>query len=56
MSNKEPTGEHRERLLTALEAVRKAGNPLLARSILMALEGRPSTVEDAFPPEDFFRE
>ena len=44
-----PTGEHRERLLRALEAAQKAGNPVLVESITAALEGRPRTAEDCSP-------
>ena len=35
-----PTPEHRERLLAALRAARKAKNPYLVKSINCALEGR----------------
>ena len=35
-----PTPEHRERLLAALRAARKAKNPYLVKSINAALEGR----------------
>ncbi len=40
------TGEDRERLLRALEAATKAGNPVLRESILAALEGRPRGVSE----------
>ena len=35
-----PTPEHREKLLAALRAARKAKNPYLVKSINAALEGR----------------
>ena len=35
-----PTPEHRERLLEALRAARKAKNPYLGKSITAALEDR----------------
>ena len=41
-----PTGEDKERLLRALEAATKAGNPVLRESILAALEGRPRGAAD----------
>ncbi len=47
-----PTGEHRERLLNALEAARRAGNPTLCQSILCALEGRPRTVSECVNTDD----
>ena len=55
-----PTPEHRERLLAALRAARKAKNPYLVKSINAALEGRdydPLTDLPSIHPEvdDFWR-
>ena len=44
-----PTGEHRERLLVALAAVRKAGNPVMEKSILAALSGTEFNMREAMP-------
>ena len=45
-----PTGDHRDRLLVALAAVRKAGNPLMEKSILAALGGVEFDIRNALPP------
>ena len=44
-----PTPEYRERLLEALRAARKAGNPVLEQSILCALEGRDFDMLSCLP-------
>ena len=44
-----PTPEHRERLMAALRAARKAKNPYLVQSINAALEGREWSLQDALP-------
>ena len=44
-----PSPEYRERLLVALQAVRKAGNKTLEESILCALEGREFSLREALP-------
>jgi len=43
-----PDADHRARLLKALEAVRKAGNPTLEASILAALGGHPKSALECF--------
>ena len=55
-----PTPEHREKLLAALRAARKAKNPYLVKSINCALEGRdydPFSDLPSIHPEvdDFWR-
>lgn len=40
--------DYKERLLVALAAVRKAGNPYLERSLLAALEGQALSVRECF--------
>ena len=55
-----PNPEHRERLLAALRAARKAKNPYLVKSINCALEGRdydPFTDLPSIHPEvdDFWK-
>ena len=42
-----PDPEYKERLLNALRAAEKAGNPYLKRSILAALEGHSLTAREA---------
>lgn len=44
-----PQGEQRERLLRALEAAQRAGNPILVESIMSALEGRPRGSAECSP-------
>ena len=39
-----PTGEHRERLLAALQAAQKANNPTLVNAITRALDGNSGGV------------
>ena len=46
MTDYVPTGDHRDRLLKALQAAQAAGNPVLVESIRCALEGRPRSVSD----------
>ncbi len=43
-----PDADHRARLLVALAAVQKAGNPTLAASIRAALAGRPRSAMESF--------
>ena len=50
-----PTGEHKERLLRALEAAQTAGNPILVESIRLALEGRPRGAQACSPDIDLPR-
>ena len=45
-----PTPEHREKLLEALRAARKAKNPYLVKSINAALEGRDYDPIRDLPP------
>ena len=50
MTNPIPTGDHRDRLLDALRAVREAGNPALEASIIACLEGREFSMRSVLPP------
>lgn len=45
-----PIGDHRDRLLVALAAVRKARNPVMEKSILAALGGVEFDIREALPP------